>query len=473
MPPPRFSNLVPPSGWTRRQALQGLAAGAAAIPATASCDDRTRGIRVPDLRQGGDPDDTAAFTRALASGGAVYFPAGQGSGAGGVYLLRTVSLPSGATIRGDGAGSVLRAALDTAGVFEAMSAAPAATLDGITLQDLRIEGAVAKTGFREHCNLVSLSGVAGVRIERVAFVGFSGDGLYLGAERAWPVREPRIVRDVTIRDCLFDGVTGDNRNAISVTGGSDITIDRCRFVRCTRPDMPGPIDFEPDAFPFYRLERLRVTGCDFAGCGGNVGQIALVVPTLIPPPHDVLISGNSFRDYQGTGGDVMVTIRRQPNAATPAMKCVIEGNVGTGGYCGVQLFSGKDVMIRNNRWTGYAGRSFLGFDEAGAGVMDVVVSGDRFTGCGWREGVALAVYKGDGVTVEDVRFARTGNGGPGSAPLYLGTGRVRRLSLLRNDWRGNPASPGLIIVERGADYLPGTTQLSGNLVPEGRSLPAL
>lgn len=368
---------------------------------------------------------------------------------------------------------MLRAALDTAGVFEAMSATPAATLDGITLQDLRIEGAVTRTGFLEHCNLVSLSGVAGVRIERVAFVGFSGDGLYLGAERAWPVREPRIVRHVTIQDCLFDGVTGDNRNAISVTGGADITIDRCRFVRCTRPDMPGPIDFEPDAFSFYRLEQLRVTRCDFAGCGGNVGQISLVVPALVPPPRDVLISGNSFRDYRGTGGDVMVTIRRQPDAATPAMKCVIEGNVGMGGYCGIQLFSGKDVTIRNNRWTGYAGRSFLGFDEPGAGVMNVVVSGDRFTGCGWREGIALAVYKGDEIIVQDVRFTGTGNGGPGSAPLYLGTGRIRRLSLLRNDWRGNPAAPGLIIVERGADYLPGTTQLGDNLVPEGRSLPAL
>lgn len=453
--------------------LRGLAAGAATIPATASCNAHTGEVRVSDLRRPGDPDDTAALTRALQLGTPVYCPAGQGSGPDGAYILRSVPLRSGATIRGDGEASVLRLARDARSALVGESPTAAAPLENIALRDLRIEGRVTETGFREHWNLVSLSGVSGVRIERVQFVGFASDGLYLGAEYGWPVREPRTIRDILVRDCVFDGVNNDNRNAISVTGGVDITIDRCRFTRCTRPTMPGPIDFEPDAFPFYRLERLRVTNCDFDNCGGNVGQIAFVVPAIVPPPRDVLISGNSFQKYHGTGGDVMMTIHRQPDAATLAMKCVIEDNVGTGGNSGFQIFSGKDIVIRNNRWTGYAGRSFLGFGEPTAGVMNIIVSGDKFTKCGWREGLALAVYKGDGIRLEGICFKQTGNGGPGSAPLYLGKDRVRRLSLLRNDWRDNPASPGLIIVEHGADYLPGSTQVTGNLVPDGRSLPAL
>lgn len=114
-----------------------------------------------------------------------------------------------------------------------------------------------------------------------------------------------------------------------------------------------------------------------------------------------------------------MTIHRQPDAATPAMKFVIEGNVGTGGYSGFQIFSGKDIVIRNNRWTGYAGRSFLGFGELTAGVMDVIVSRDKFTRCGWREGIALAVYKGDGVRLEGIRFNQTGKGG-GIGPALFG-----------------------------------------------------
>ena len=282
-------------------------------------------------------------------------------------------------------------------------------------------------------------------------------------------REPRIIRDVLVRDCLFDGINNDNRNAITVTGGTDIRIDRCHFRRCTRPDMPGPIDFEPDPFPFYRLARLQVTGCDFEDCGGNVGQIGLVVPAIVPLPRHVVMSGNTFRRYHGTGGDIAVTINRQPEADNPAMDCVIEDNVGTGGYGGVQIFSGKGIIIRRNRWTGYSSRSFLGFDQPTAGVMDVTIS-DRFERCGWREGVALAIYKADGVRLDGNHFAHSGNEGDGSAPLYIGKGRVRRLALLRNEWRDNTtAAP--VTIERDADYLSGTTEIAGNVLSAGQKLP--
>ncbi len=460
------------TGWTRRQILRGLAAMSLVIPSSASCDDRASYVVVPELRRPGEPDDTEALTRALEAGGIAYCPAGRGSGPNGVYLLRSVPLRSGATIVGDGERTVLRLAPGARTALSAMSLTQA-PLQGIVLRDFRIEGRVGETGFREHWNLVWLSGVSGVTIERVQFIGFAGDGLYLGAEHEEVVRESRVVRDVVVRDCLFDGVNNDNRNAISVTGGSNITIDACRFRRCTRANMPGPIDFEPDHFPFYRLERLHVTNCDFDGCGGNVGQIAFVVPTIVPVPHDILVSGNSFKGYRGTGGDIVVDVHREPGPTMPAMQCVIERNVGLGGYSGVQVFSGKDVTVRNNRWTDYASRSLIGFAAPASGVSDVTVSGEQFIRCGWREGVALAVYKGDGIRLQDIRFNGTGNGGPGSAPLYIGTGRIRNLTLLRNDWRDNPAARGLIIVERGADYRPGTAQVTGNLLPAGRVLPAL
>lgn len=450
-----------------------MATVAAMLPATASCGSLVSGVRVPDYRFDGDEDDTPAVTRALKTGQGVYFPAGQGSAKDGAYLLRAVSLPSRAQIWGDGGRSVLRAAPDVMNVFVAATAAPNQVLDNIGLRDLRIEGPVEQTGFREHWNLVSLSGVRNVKIERVQFVGFAGDGLYLGAEQEGPTREPRVIQGIMISECQFDGVNNDNRNGISVTGGTGITIDRCHFRRCTRANMPGPIDFEPDTFAFYGLRQLRVTNCDFEECGGNVGQVAIVVPAVVSPPRDVTISGNIFRSYRGTGGDIAITINRQPNAATPAMDFEIENNVGIGGYSGIQIFSGKGITIRNNSWTGYASRSLLGFFQSGAGVLDVSVSKNRFEGCGWREGIAFAIYKADNVRIEGNQFIGTGNGGPGSAPLYIGKGRVRGLRLLRNDWRGNPKARGLVIIERGADYLPGTGQIEGNLLPDSLALPDL
>lgn len=461
--------------WARRHVLGGMAAFGLAIPGMASCrypDAPGDAARIPDYRRPGDPDDTAAAERAMSAASTIYFPARQGSGPNGDYLLNALRLRTGVTLYGDGEASVLRASASEApSILTAMSGVDR-PLRNIAMRDMRLEGHVAQTGFREHQHLVAISGVSGLRIERIQFVGFAGDGLYLGAERAWPTREPRVIRDVIVSECLFDGVNNDNRNGISVTGGSDIVIERCRFRRCTRPNMPGPIDFEPDAFPFYRLERLRVIDCHFEDCGGNLGQIGIMVPKVVPTPRHVLIAGNSFRGYVGTGADVALSINRQPDASMPGMDCVIERNVGVGGRGGVGIFSGKGIIVRGNRWTGYSGQGFLGFAEPTAGVMEVSIS-DRFDGCGWRDGVAFAVHKGDGVRLESNLFAGTGNGGPGSAPLYLGTGRIRRLSLLRNDLRNNPAARGLMIVERGADVLSSTTEMAGNLVPAGRSLPDL
>lgn len=461
-----------PDRWTRRCVLGGVLAGGATWPGQAARGRSEIVAAVPAFRQPGDTDDTDAATRALRSGKVVHFPAGGGSAPDGAYLLRSVRLWSGVTLTGDGPRSVLRALPDAVTVLEVVTDAPDQVATDITLRDLRVEGLVNRTGFREHWNLVSLSGVSGVRIERLQFIGFAGDGLYLGAEHEGIKREPRVIREVLVRDCLFDGVNNDNRNAISVTGGADVTIDRCRFRRCTRANMPGPIDFEPDPFDWYRLERLRVTNCDFEACGGNVGQVAIVVPAVVPPPQRVLVSGNSFRSYHGSGGDIAVTINRQPNATTPSMDCVIERNVGTDGNGGVQIYSGKGIVVRGNRWTHYRSRSFLGYAGAANSVMNVVLA-DWYDQCGWSDGIALGLYNGEGIRVEGARFARTGNGGPGSAPLYLGQGRIRRLALIGNDLRSNPASRGLVIVERGADYLPGTARIAGNLLPAGRSLAPL
>lgn len=454
---------------SRRHFLGGIAALAASLPLIAECRGQAAAMRVPDFRRPGDADDTAAALRAMQQGSILYFPAGGGSAPDGAYRLNALPLRSDVTLYGDSDRSVLRTTPAAMAALSIVSKTSTDPLTRITIRNLRIEGLVASTGFREHWNLISVSGVDGLNIEGVQFVGFAGDGLYLGAEFGWPVRSPRIIRNVVVRDCLFDGVNNDNRNGISVTGGFGILIDQCRFVRCTRPNMPGPIDFEPDAFAFYRLENLRVTNCSFEQCGGNVGQIAVTVPAVASPPRSILIANNRFRTYRGTGGDIAVSINREPTAALPSMDCVIENNDGDGGYGGFQIFSAKGVTIRGNQWRNYASRSFLGFTLPDAGVSDVTVS-DRFDHCGWREGIALALYKGTDVTLSNNLFTGTGNGRPGSAPLYLGKGRIRGLSVVANDWRNNPQAVGLVTVENGADYRPATTRIESNLLPPGGRL---
>ena len=54
-------------------------------------------VRVTDFRAAGDADDTAAFSRALATGHPVHVPAGGGSGPNGVYYVVDVTLPAGSS----------------------------------------------------------------------------------------------------------------------------------------------------------------------------------------------------------------------------------------------------------------------------------------------------------------------------------------------------------------------------------------
>lgn len=426
-------------------------------------------LPAPALRRRGDAGDTPAIARALATGQPVHLPAGGGSGPGGVYLVDMLDLPEGATISGDGATTVVRSTGPRVpNVFRVDGSR--VTTRGITLRDMVIEGHVLNGGFVEHHNLVNLSGVSDCLIENVTFRGFAGDGLYLGAEREGIERVPRQNARVTVRGCVFDGVNNDNRNGISVTGGSDIVIDRCRFVRCTRPDMPGPVDFEADGFAFYMFERISVTNCVFEGCGGNVGQVSLITPEQVRRlPRGVTISGNRFSRYRGSGSDVAIIVHRRPVASMPSMEVVIENNTGNDGRAGVRLYSGKGIIVRNNRWQRYLGQSFIGYTGHTDGCLDIQIS-DYFEECGTIDGAALGIYNAGAVTISASRFTRCGNEKPGASCILLAPGRSDGIVLADNDFLGN--APGVIPVRRNPEHVLARRPdvRSGNLSRSGRVL---
>ncbi|WP_294263016.1 right-handed parallel beta-helix repeat-containing protein [uncultured Sphingomonas sp.] len=422
---------------TDRRRLLGLF-GAIPLLSVPACNaaNAVEPVEAPTLRQRGDVGDTAALARALASGRPVQLPAGGGSGPRGEYIVDMLELPDGATISGEGMGTVLRSSSARVQSILLVSGAAAQTRN-LTLRDMKLVGHATSDGFREHHNLVSLSGVADCLIEGVTFEGFAGDGIYLGGERDGPVRTPRSNARVTIRDCTFDGINNANRNAISVTGGTDIVIDDCRFMRCSRPDMPGPIDFEADDFPFYVFDRLTVTNCSFERCGGNVGQISIVTPPRVRQvPRNIRIAGNRFAGYAGSGSDIALTVGRPATAAMPDMNVVIENNVGSNGRAGVRLYSGRGITLRNNRWTRYLGQMFVGYAEARDGCRDVSVA-DRFEACGTQDGAAIGIFNADTVSIAGSSFVDCGNGRADAACIRLGPGRSSGVAIRGNDFAGS------------------------------------
>ena len=409
-------------------------------------------VDVTTLRQSEDSDDTPAMERALQSNRPIWLPAGGGTGPGGDYIVDMLDLRDGASICGDGPETTIRSSSPRVpSIFRIGDNRPLTR--NVTLRNMTLTGYVASTGFQEHHNLVNLSGVADCLIDGVVFRGFAGDGLYIGGEHAGVVTEAAHNSAIDIRNCVFDGINNDNRNGISVTGGVDIRIDRCRFIHCTRHDMPGPIDFEANDFPFYVFERISVTSCTFEACGGNVGQISVITPAKVKRiPRGVRIANNHFMSYVGTGSDVAIIVRRRASPTMPSMDVVIENNIGVDGRAGVRAYSGRGIRIRNNRWIRYLGRSFIGYTGPTDRCSDVSVS-DCYERCGMSDGVALGVYNADAIEIENCRFINCGDGKAGSACIFLGPGQSNGIALINNDFSRN--GPSVAPVHRDAQHLLG------------------
>jgi hypothetical protein len=130
---------------------------------------------------------------------------------------------------------------------DSQSATEAGNLNGIYIADLTLNGQVGSLGYSAFTCLVSLNGVTDCVIERVDFLGFRGDGLYIGSGPL--AGETRHNFNVTVCDCTFNGVTQTNRNGISIIDCDGLLIDNCVFENIGNPTLSssvGAIDFEPD-----------------------------------------------------------------------------------------------------------------------------------------------------------------------------------------------------------------------------------
>ncbi len=268
-------------------------AGAGAVATTVQAKLR-ESVSVKDFGAVGDgvADDTAAFSNAFATGKLVYAPAGT-------YRLNSLNIPSNSRLVGDGGATVIKPLTDdTRCALGADSGSATAFIDNITIRNVRFLGNVATVGFSEQKHLVSFNGVKNMLIESCDFVGFRGDGLYLGSGNVGGQERHNI--GVTIRNCLFDGVNADNRNGVSIIDADTVTIEGCLFTNTTKAGMPGSIDCEPDANAFAVIRNVTIRNNRFSG--GNESAIALLLQdqSFLTTPHEnFLIEGNFIQKPKG------------------------------------------------------------------------------------------------------------------------------------------------------------------------------
>lgn len=406
----------------------------------------------------GRRDSSPALQRALSSGKPVYVPDGN-------FIVGSVVLPAGANVYGPG---TLRQASGALRLFEVDSgfADIARNVRGITLRGLTLLGRAEPDGFLEHAHLFAACGVSSLLIEDVRFVGFRGDGIYLGSGFA-----PRVERhnvDVVIRRCLFDGINRQNRNGVSAIDCDGLVIEDCQFRNCTAPNMPGAIDLEPNDNPWHVIQRVRIRRNRFTANGGNSGQFAVHVPSAVRvTPQDILVEENEFAGYRGTGSDVTFHVRRRLDSADRDTMLRVTNNRGRAGYRPIRIYSGRHVVIEGNVWEDYAANAQLGHVASTDYVDGVVVRNNRFVRCGSTGAgrYGLSVFSGRDLTIEANRFVDCGDGSPGSYALQFNRGATRGLKVLGNEFTApNGKTRVAMLRERAHGFEESSTDFSRNVV---------
>jgi hypothetical protein len=215
----------------------------------------------------GVADDTTAIQSAITAantvgGGTVSVPAGT-------YLIGAITLQSNMTLLLE-PGCTLLAAADLGATERLINFADGATQVSVIGYGSTITMAGQYTADEQRHGIDIRLSASRIHIAGVKVMECGGDGLY--------ITEPAdgVVKEVSVVDCWFDK---NRRNGVSITGGTDIWLDKCTITDTGRGDSGGTapqvgIDIEPTAG--RACKGIRVTNCDINNntSGGIIGSVA-------------------------------------------------------------------------------------------------------------------------------------------------------------------------------------------------------
>lgn len=152
------------------------------------------------------------------------------------------------------------------------------SIKNISISGLIFKSEVNKKGFDELLHQVSAHGVSNFTVENCSFIGFYGDGIAINAGTDLSVYAYAYNKNVTIKNCNFDGINKDNRQGISIYYCDGFLIEKCQFKNITRKDMPGAIDIEPN-LDVLVSRNGTIKNCSFDNIGGIAAVNIIVTPS--------------------------------------------------------------------------------------------------------------------------------------------------------------------------------------------------
>lgn len=343
----------------------------------------------------------------------------------GTYLIKMseggtnqIRLYSNTTLRGDGWNTIFRSCgvVGDSGFMLGVNPWNTGTTNpkdneiGVRIENLQLQGTTREDGFFQYHHLLALTAVTEAYVDWVKFSNWKGDAIYLGSGFASDTME-RHNKAITIQDSEFDGTNWDNRNAISVIDGDDVKMRNCRFHHCTRFDMPGAIDMEPNpANIFPVIRNITVDGCDFRQVGGVAGAVcmAMLAPQykLTTPQRGFTVQNCTFSGLLDSTRPIFMQQLQYPTAATVRNDVFIKNNwfYDLGTY--VSQFEGvRGVEISNNYFIVGGAPFQIGAEEK---CLDVTVSNNTFKEIGWWGSYCFELVQCENVTIDNNLFDNIG-----------------------------------------------------------------
>lgn len=347
---------------------------------------------------------------------------------------------------------------------------------GIVIRDIQIKGTVDVAAFSEQRHLLYMQGVSDILVDNVKFVGWRGDACYISTGFGLQHHNERI----TIRNCHFDGVNKDNRNAITLMDCNHLLIDNCYFVNCTRADMPGAIDIEPNSsHAWVVIRNIIITNNRFKNIGGLFGAINLFVgmsqTELTTPIKNITIENNDIEDVVQAFYFAQTQTADITSASEGLNIKVINNRVKNATVKSFWVYGCKDVTFERNEFQDCANGGYVGWLNVYQVCNNIKFINNTLRRVGTSSGEGITVYSNTrldfiGNIFDDVGLA-AGTYGVG---IRFATGTTSYVRVIRNEFlEPTGISTGAIIKDAGHTFTPaGNVQKYNNFTTLGNSFVA-
>ena len=362
---------------------------------------------------GDDVDDSVAVKKCFdyvktLNGGKIYFPRG-------VFVCSNLDIFSNLEVTGIRGSSIVKqknTGVTTDILFYGLANSELTSdrIKNVKFTGLTIKGTVDVDGFSQFVHLWLIQGGENVIIDNCDFIGFRGDAI--------GVRSTTVVKahnkHVVIKNCLFDGVNKDNRNAISVIDAEELLITNNTFVNITRPDMVGAIDFEPNpAYDWITLRHIEVSNNNFRQIGGNVAAIATYFTVaqheLTRPIKFFNIFDNYFEDCNNVLR-VSQEVGRVLTDTDESIELSFRNNYIKNCVRSFWLYGVKGIDIKDNVFDSLDEGSRIGWTrDSFQNCIEINIEDNLFKRNGFNDGLVISLYDVSKINIKENIFQDCGD----------------------------------------------------------------